>query len=358
MRAPFARYGKVYGHAHSKGHDQTVLKIGPLEFDFPVILAPLSAVADLPFRVLSREFGCPFAFTEMISFRALLHDNRIAQLRMKVEAQDRPLGLQILGDDPEELEEGMRRLENFDHDLLDFNAACPANKVVHKGEGARFLQDPARLKDRLILLRRLTGKPLTVKIRSGWDADCVNAVEVARAAQEAGVAAVFIHGRTRKQFYAGSVDYGVIGEVKRSVSIPVIASGDAFTPILIKKMFDETGCDGVGVARGAIGNPWIFSETRQYLATGTTPERPDTDEVARVMRHHLDLCIETYGENLAPRIFRKFVYWYTKGLPHVKPLRVAALKSSQVGEIHALIAALPQKNVRLPERQANQVIGR
>jgi tRNA-dihydrouridine synthase B len=338
--------------------DARMLKIGPLEFDFPVILAPLSAVSDMPFRLLSREFGCPFAFTEMISFRALLHDNRIAQLRMKVMEEDRPLGLQILGDDPGDLEEGMGRLKNLEHDLLDFNAACPANKVVHKGEGARFLQDPERLHDRLAFLRRLTGKPLTVKIRSGWDGDTVNAVEVALAAQEAGVDAVFIHGRTRKQFYAGTVDYGIIGAVKQAVRVPVIASGDAFTPALIKKMFDETGCDGVGVARGAIGNPWIFSEARQYLATGTTPERPDTAEVARVMRRHLDLCIDGYGEKLAPRIFRKFVYWYTKGLPHVKPLRVAALKSSQVGEILALIAALPEKNVRLPERQANQIIGR
>jgi len=329
-----------------------MLKIGPLEFAFPVIQAPMAGVSDLPFRLLAREFGCPFTFMEMVSFRALLHDNRTTRLRMMASPLDRPMGLQILGDDPKELEEGMRLLEGFSHDLVDFNAACPANKVVHKGEGAKFLRDPRKLHDRLRLLRMLTDKPVTVKIRIGWDVDQVNAVETALAAQEAGAAAVFIHGRTRKQFYSGVVDYGVVGRVKAALAIPLIASGDAFTPALIKKMFDETGCDGVAVARGAIGNPWLYSETKQYLATGTLPERPDTAEVARVMRHHLDMCVEAYDERRAPLVFRKFVYWYTKSLPHVKPLRVAALKASNIEQVLALINALPAKNIRLPERVA------
>jgi tRNA-dihydrouridine synthase B len=329
-----------------------MLKIGPLEFDFPVIQAPMAGVSDLPFRLLAREFGCPFAFMEMVSFRALLHDNRITRLRMIASPLDRPMGLQILGDDPEELEEGMSLLEAFEHDLLDFNAACPANKVVHKGEGAKFLLDPRKLHDRLRLLKTLTAKPVTVKIRTGWDVDKINAEETALAAQEAGVAAVFIHGRTRKQFYSGAVNYAVIGRVKAALSIPLIASGDAFTPALIKKMFDETGCDGVGVARGAIGNPWLYPETKQYLATGSVPERPDMLELVRVMRHHLQMCVEAYDERRAPLVFRKFVYWYTKGLPHVKPLRVAALKASNLDQVLALIDALPAKNIRLPERAA------
>jgi len=329
-----------------------MLKLGPLEFDFPVVLAPMAAVSDLPFRLLNREFGCPLTFTEMVSFRALLHDNKNTLLRMKVSPQDRPLGLQILGDDPDELLKGLDLLDRFEYDILDFNAACPARKVVHKGEGASFLKTPGKLGERIKLLVNRTHRPVTVKLRAGWDAGNVNARDMALAAQEAGASAVFIHGRTRDQYYAGTVNYEIIRQVKEALSIPVIASGDAFTPALIKIMFDETGCDGVAVARGAIGNPWIFSETRQFFATGSTPERPDMAEVARVMRHHLDLCIETYGERVAPLVFRKFVYWYTKGLPHVKPLRVAALKAARVEQVMELIAALTQKDTRLPERTA------
>jgi tRNA-dihydrouridine synthase B len=256
----------------------------------------MAGISDLPFRLINRSFGCPFAFTEMISASSLVHGSRHTRSMLATTAEDRPLGVQLLGGDPIIIRKALDILGNDHFDVVDFNAACPVSKVVSRGEGAALLKDPLRLQDLLREIVSATDKPVTVKIRSGWDGRNINARDVALRAEDAGVRAVFIHGRTKAQGYAGSVDYGVIRAVKESLAIPVIASGDALSPELVRRMFDVTGCDGVVMARGALGNPWIFPQTAGYLDSGTVMSFPGIAERKRVMQEHLSLNISFHGE--------------------------------------------------------------
>jgi tRNA-dihydrouridine synthase B len=249
---------------------------------------------------------------------------------------DRPLGVQILGDDPEGIKVALDFLSGYAFDLIDFNAACPVKKVVSKGEGAALLREPAKLQRLLKVMVEKGGVPVTVKIRSGWDETQLNAAEVALRAQDAGVSGLFIHGRTRMQGYSGEVDYRIIRTVKDSLGIPVIAGGDALTPRLITKLFQETGCDGVAVARGALGNPWIFPETAEYRESGTVPFRPNVCDIIRTMKEHLALNTAFYGEKTGVVLFRKFFTWYTKGIP-VKGLKVSAFRAGTLDEMMRLI---------------------
>ena len=245
-----------------------MLKIGDIELPFPVMLAPMAGVSDLPFRLISRSFGTPLAFTEMIDVRAISHRDKRTRKMLMSSPEDRPLGVQLLGADEKYLAGALDVLAEHDFDLLDFNAACPTPKVTRKGKGAALLKEPRKLGAILKVLVGYAKVPVTVKIRTGWDADSVNAREVALYAEDAGISALFIHGRTKTQGYSGTVDYENIKEVKDALKIPVIASGDNLSLPLIKKMFDETGCDGVAVARGALGNPWIFREAIRFFQDG------------------------------------------------------------------------------------------
>ncbi len=286
-----------------------------------VMLAPLAGISDLPFRMLNRSFGCGFAFAEMISARSLVYRSENTRKMLSTNTADRPLGVQLLGSDKEVMKQALDILPMSDFDLLNVNAACPVEKVIRKGEGAALMREPARLRD---ILRALVSKsllPVTLKIRSGWDDDSVNARDVALYAREAGISALFIHGRTRSQRYSGTVDYRIIRAVKEALDIPVIASGDALSPLLIKKMFDETGCDGVIIARGALGNPWIFKETETFLETGNICERPHIGDIIDTMAGHLSTCCDFQGETTGTKLFRKFFTWYTRSLYGVKPLR-------------------------------------
>ena len=256
----------------------------------------MAGITDLPFRVLNRHFGCRLAFVEMISARALVYRNSNTLKMISTSEADRPLGIQLLGNDPAVMLKAMEVLQDYEFDILDINAACPVNKVTKRGEGAGLLREPSRLFEILKAVVAKSHRPVTVKIRAGWDQSSVNARDIALSAQEAGVNAVFIHGRTQEQGYSGNVDYDIIREVKEALTIPVIASGDALSPELIKKLFDETGCDCVAIARGALGNPWIFRETEQYLKDGTLPPRPDIKDIIMTMIRHLDLSIEADGD--------------------------------------------------------------
>ncbi len=289
-----------------------------------LMLAPLAGISDLPFRMLNRSFGCGFAFAEMISARSLVYQSENTRKMLSTTAADRPLGVQLLGNDKEIMEKALDILPTSDFDLLNVNAACPVEKVVRKGEGAALMRDPARLRDILRTLVNKSPLPVTLKIRSGWDDDAVNARDVALYAREAGITALFIHGRTRLQRYSGGVDYRIIAEVKEALDIPVIASGDALTPLLIKKMFDETGCDGVTIARGALGNPWIFKETEVFLETGKSASRPDIRDIMNTMADHLAMCCDFHGETNGTKLFRKFYAWYTRSLYASKSLREKA----------------------------------
>lgn len=255
-------------------------------------------------------------------------------------AEDRPLGVQILGCEEKYILKALEVLRTYKFEILDFNAACPAKKVVRRGEGAALLKDPKKLGKILKLVVRNSKIPVTVKIRLGWDKDSINAEKVALYAQDAGVSGLFIHGRTKTQEYGGSVDYEVIARVKQALSIPVIASGDVFTAQLAKKMLSETNCDGLVIARGSFGNPWIFREIKEFLRTGKVLLKPVRTKVIKIMLEHLDASIAFYDERNGVILFRKFFAWYTKGIRNIRPLRESSSRVKTREEMAGLIELL------------------
>ena len=311
-----------------------MLKIGALKLKSNLILAPMSGITDLPFRMLNRKFGCAFAFTEMLNVRSVSYKSKRLKEMLAFDQKDTPLGIQILGCEPNYILKALEVLHKYKFDLLDFNAACPAKKVARRGEGASLLKEPKKLCGLLKLIVKNSAVPVTVKIRSGWDDNSLNAREVSLLAQDAGVSAVFIHGRTKMQGYSGTVDYLTIGKIKKELKIPVIASGNIFNAQLAKKMLDETGCDGLLIARGALGNPWIFKEIKEYLAKGKITERPKISRIAQIMIRHLHSYTEFYGERNAVIKFRKFFSWYTKSLRNIRHLREkASLTKAEAGMV-------------------------
>jgi tRNA-dihydrouridine synthase B len=313
-----------------------MLSIGSITVNSGLVLAPMAGISDLPFRTINRSFGCELAFTEMISISSLVHKNRTAFKMLSTNSADRPLGVQILGSDPDRLKKALEILSDYPCDILDFNAACPVNKVVSRGDGAWLLREPEKLQSLLTLIVKESGRPVTVKIRSGWDQTSLNAVETALRAEDAGVTAISIHGRTKVQGYGGKVDYEIIRKVKQSVKVPVIASGDAQSPDLVKTLFEETGCNGVALARGALGNPWLFRETTEHLSGATPSYRPGVGEIAKTMKDHLALNVAFHGERDGVVRFRKFFPWYTRGLS-VKELKVRAfLAETQNGMLQLI----------------------
>ena len=300
----------------------------------------MAGVSDLPFRLITRAFGAPMAFTEMIDARALSHNDKRTLRMLSSSPDDRPLGVQLLGNNEEHVLKAIDILDGYEFDLLDFNAACPTAKITRNGKGAALLREPRKLQYLLKMLVCRSKTPVTVKIRAGWDSDSINAKEVALYAEDAGVSALFIHGRTKTQGYSGTVDYQVIKEVKDALRIPVIASGDGVSLSFIRKMFDETGCDGVAIARGALGNPWIFKEAIRFFQNGTFCERPDIDERITIMKRHLDLLVQYYGEKKSVSCFHKFFIWYTRGLSGMKPLRDRAFRTGTIGELLSAIEEL------------------
>lgn len=298
-----------------------MLNLGKLKLHSPFILAPMAGITDLPFRLLNRRFGAELAFVEMINCRSLGYKGKKTKAMLSTAKEDKPLGVQILGCEEEYVLRALDILKAYKFDILDFNAACPMKKVIRRGEGAALLKEPKKLNRLLKIVVENTSVPVTVKIRSGWERSSVNAKEVALYAQDAGVEALFIHGRTREQLYHGKVDYEIIGEVKRALEIPVIASGDIFSAALAQEMFERTGCDAIAVARGSLGNPWIFKELQGLIIKAQVFQKPVREELIRVMLTHLDLCIQMYGERNGVVIFRKFFGWYTKGMRKVRTLR-------------------------------------
>ena len=307
-----------------------------------VLLAPLAGISDGPFRMICREHGCRFTFIEMINARAASHHNKKTRKMLTADPADRPLGVQILGCERDYVLKGLEVMEAFAYDILDFNAACPVRKVCRRGEGANLMREPDKLKGLLRAVVKRSTRPVTIKLRSGWDSDSLNAPDIARLAEGCGVAAVFIHGRTREQFYKGVVDYGIIAAVKKAVRVPVIGSGDVLSPRHAKVMFDETGCDGILVARGALGHPWIFREIEAYLEDGRLPAPVPLETILETLGRHLDLAIAEHTEKRAIKIMRKFVGWYLKGQPSIRAVRQAVSTVRTREELHrALQAHLP-----------------
>ncbi len=322
-----------------------MLKIGKLKLNSNLILAPMAGITDLPYRMLCRKFGAELAFVEMINCRSVSFKSKRTKHMLSTLAKDKPLGLQILGCEEKYILNALEVLKDYKFDILDFNAACPAKKVVRRGEGSGLLREPKKFAKLLSLVVKNSWLPVTVKIRLGWDQDSVNAREIALLAQDCGVNALFIHGRTKVQGYSGQVGYNIIREDKKVLAIPLIASGDIFTASLAKKMLDETACDGLAIARGSLGNPWIFKEIKEYLETGKIINRPKEGDIAKVMLEHLGSCIDYYGEKNGVIIFRKFYSWYTKGLVKVRRLRERSSRVRSRSEVEGIISEAFKKSI-------------
>lgn len=304
----------------------------------------MSGISDLPYRLINRSLGCELAFTEMISAASVVYKSKSTLKMLSTNPEDRPLGVQLLGNDAEILKRALDIVSAYNFDIVDFNAACPVSKVVSGGKGAGLLREPEKLQRLLKVIVENSPVPVTVKIRTGWGETSVNAVEVALRAQDAGVKALFIHGRTKIQGYSGTVNYNIIRKVKEALKIPLIASGDALSPQLIGKLFEETGCDCVALARGALGNPWLFRETAEYLRTGNVLCRPDVHEIAQTMREHLAGSIAFKGEDIGIINFRKFFAWYTRGIP-AKALKSRAFVAETEEEMLNLIGEVENSEV-------------
>lgn len=313
------------------------LVIGGVTLDTPVILAPMAGVTDLPFRVICAEQGCGMVCTEMVSAKAVFYKNKNTAPLLKTDPRERPVSLQLFGSEPELLGRIAAELEPGPYDILDFNMGCPVPKVVNNGEGSALMKDPKLAGEILRAMVRAVKKPVTVKIRRGFDEGHVNAVELAKIAEDAGVAAIAVHGRTREQYYSGRADWGIIRAVKEAVSIPVIGNGDIFTAEDAVRMFEETGCDGVMAARGAKGNPWLFRDIRAALEGKPVPERPGISEIREMILRHARMEVEFKGENIAMREMRKQVAWYTAGCPHSSSLREAVNHVTTYQELEELL---------------------
>ncbi|NCB92895.1 MAG: tRNA dihydrouridine synthase DusB [Clostridia bacterium] len=299
------------------------LQIGNVNLENNIILAPMAGVTDLPFRLLCREQGVGLLCMEMVSAKAIYYNNKNTESLMKIEPEERPVSLQLFGSDPMIMSEMAKRIEEKPFDILDINMGCPVPKVVNNGEGSALMKNPKLVGEIVSAVAKAVRKPLTVKIRKGFDEENVNAVEIARIIEESGAAAVAVHGRTRQQYYSGKADWDIIRAVKEAVSIPVIGNGDVNSPESAKRMLEETGCDGIMIGRAAQGNPWIFSRVDHYLDTGELLERPKIEEVKKMILRHAALQVKYKGEYTAIREMRKHVAWYTAGYPHSARLRAA-----------------------------------
>ena len=316
------------------------LKIGNVELENRYILGPMAGVTDLPFRLLCREQGAGLLCMEMVSAKAILYNNRNTKALLEIHPDEKPVSLQLFGSDPEIMSEMAKRIEERPFDILDINMGCPVPKVVKNGEGSALMKNPKLVYEIVSSMVKAIEKPVTVKIRKGFDDDHVNAVEIAKIIEEAGAAAVAVHGRTREQYYSGKADWDIIRQVKEAVSIPVIGNGDVTSPEKADELVRYTGCDGVMIARGAQGNPWIFSQMCAWEETGEVPPRPDKDKVREMMLKHARLQLQYKGDYVGIREMRKHVAWYTKGIPNAARLRERINQVESYEELENLLTAL------------------
>lgn len=316
------------------------LKIGNVTLDNNVILAPMAGVTDLPFRLLCRKLGAGLVCMEMVSAKAIYYNNKNTEELLEIHPEEMPASLQLFGSDPEILGEIAGRIEDRPFALLDFNMGCPVPKVVKNGEGSALMKDPRLAEKILSGLVKAVKKPVTVKMRKGFDDSCCNAVELAKIAEACGVAAVAVHGRTREQYYSGKADWDIIRQVKEAVKIPVIGNGDVDSPRAAEAMLKQTGCDGVMIGRGAQGNPWIFRDTVKYLEEGIVPKPPGRQEKKQVVLEHARLQLKIKGEYTAVREMRKHLAWYTAGMPHSARFRQMIQSMESMEELTAGIETI------------------
>ena len=316
------------------------LRIGDVIIGNNLVLAPMAGVTDLPFRILCREQGVGLICMEMVSAKAIFYNNKHTEALLEIDESERPVSLQLFGSDPDCISEMAKRIEERPFDILDINMGCPVPKVVNNGDGSALMKQPLLAGKIIEKTVKAIQKPVTVKIRKGFDEEHVNAVEMAKIAENCGAAAVAVHGRTREQYYSGKADWEIIRQVKEAVKIPVIGNGDVTSARLAADMRKQTGCDGVMIGRGAQGNPWIFHELLVYEETGQIPERPNIQQICDTILRHARLQIEFKGEYLGIREMRKHTAWYTKGMTGSARLRDMVNQVETYEELEALLTKM------------------
>ena len=313
------------------------LQIGNVTLPNQVVLAPMAGVCDLPFRLLCREQGAGLVCMEMVSAKAIYYHNKNTELLMQTDPGEHPVSLQLFGSDPKIMSEMAKQIEERPFDILDVNMGCPVPKVVNNGEGSALMKNPALVREIVTAMAKAVKKPLTVKIRMGFDGEHINAVEIAKIIEDSGAAAVAVHGRTRQQYYSGEADWEIIRKVKEAVSIPVIGNGDVDSPQKAKRMLEETGCDGVMVGRAARGNPWLLGRIARYLEDGELLENPSPEEVKTMILRHARMQLEYKGEYTGMREMRKHEAWYTAGYPRSSKLRQAVNGLESLNQLEELL---------------------
>lgn len=312
-------------------------KIGSVEIDNPFVLAPMAGVTDLPFRKLCKEQGAGLICTEMVSAKAISFHNKNTEALMEIDSSEHPVSLQLFGSEPELMAEVAKSIEDRPFEILDINMGCPVPKVVNNGEGSALLKDPKLIGKIIKSVSAAVKKPVTAKMRIGFEGYPVDPVEIAKIMEDSGAAAIAVHGRTRQQYYSGEADWDTIRKVKEAVRIPVIGNGDVDSPEKAEALLKETGCDGVMIGRAVRGNPWIFRELNHYFQTGEKMPRPSAEEIREMILRHARMQIEKKGEFTGIREMRKHVAWYTAGMRHSAALRRESNLIADYRELEVLL---------------------
>lgn len=313
------------------------IRIGNVDIKNNVFLAPMAGVTDMPFRILCKEQGCGFVYTEMVSAKGIHYNDDKSFKLTEISDIEKPAAVQIFGSDPSIMAEIAERLNDSDASVIDINMGCPTPKITKNGEGSALMQKPELVAAIVKAVVKASAKPVTVKIRKGWNDDSVNAVEIAKIVEDCGASAVAVHGRTREQFYSGQADWEIIGKVKKAVSIPVIGNGDIVKPEDAKRMLEQTGCDAVMIGRGAQGNPWIFKRTLHYLEKGEMLPEPSADEKINTILRHMKMLIDLKGEHIGVCEMRKHIAWYIKGMRNATQVKEKVFRMKDAGEIMQLL---------------------
>ena len=316
------------------------LQIGNVKLENDLILGPMAGVTDLPFRLLCKEQGAGLLCMEMVSAKGIMYNNKNTKFLLTIDERERPVSLQLFGSDADIISEQAKRIEELPFDILVINMGCPVPKIVNNGDGSALMKNPLLAGEIIEKTARAIQKPVTVKIRKGFDEEHINAVEMAHIAQESGAAAIAVHGRTREQYYSGKADWEIIRKVKEAVKIPVIGNGDVWTPQDAIDMRKQTGCDGVMIGRGAQGNPWIFKQILHYEQTGELLEKPSPQEVTEMILRHAKMQMEFKGEYIGMREIRKHAAWYTAGYKNSAKLRGKINETETYEELKELLSHL------------------